>query len=69
MKEITDIYIDVRGGQCPIKSISLTIPSDASIEDWKEAFITILTHQTFHHETINSLFYNEDLESEMDLSY
>jgi hypothetical protein len=52
------IKIKVEGHELN-RSIELTLNWDADIEDWKEAFKTILTHQTFHPQTIEELFYQE----------
>jgi len=41
------------------KSIELTLNWDADINDWKDAFKTILTHQTFHPQLIEEIFYQE----------
>jgi hypothetical protein len=41
------------------KSIELTLNWDADINDWKDAFKTILTHQTFHSQLIEEIFYQE----------
>ena len=52
------ITIKVDGHQLN-KSIELTLNWDADINDWKDAFKTILTHQTFDPQTIEELFYQE----------
>jgi hypothetical protein len=64
VKQPSEIYIDVRGGLHEGKSICLTLPWDANLEDWKEAFVTILTHQTYSPDTINELFYDESAEAD-----
>ena len=63
MKKPSEIYIDVRGPN-ENKSLSLTLPWDSNLEDWKEAFVTILTHQSFAPETIKDLFYDESTETD-----
>jgi len=60
VKKPSEICINVSGGTEEAKSISLTLPWDSNIEDWKEAFVTILTHQSFAPETIRDLFFNEE---------
>ena len=67
MKQPSEIYIDVRGPN-ENKSLSLTLPWDSNLEDWKEVFVTILTHQTFSPETIKELFFNEE-ESSSEYEY
>lgn len=42
--------------------LQLTLNWDADLEDWKQAFKTILIHQTFCEETVKELF--EDYEEE-----
>jgi hypothetical protein len=56
MKPYSEIYINVSGGADETKTITLTLPWDADIEDWEDAFKTILTHQTFAPQTISELF-------------
>lgn len=56
MKNYSEIYISVSGGAEEGKSISLTLPWDAGIDDWVETFKTILTHRTFTTQTINEVF-------------
>lgn len=43
-------------------SLQLTLNWDADLEDWKQAFKTILIHQTFCEDTVKELF--EDYEEE-----
>jgi hypothetical protein len=43
-------------------SLQLTMNWDADLEDWKQAFKTILIHQTFCEDTVKELF--EDYEEE-----
>ena len=38
------------------KSLQLTLNWDADIEDWVDAFKTILIHQTFCEDTVKELF-------------
>ncbi len=52
------ITIKVDGHQLN-KSIELTLNWDADINDWKDAFKTILIHQTFDSQSIEELFYQE----------
>lgn len=40
----------------PNKSLQLTLNWDADIDDWVEAFKTILIHQTFGEDTVKELF-------------
>jgi hypothetical protein len=40
----------------PNKSLQLTLNWDADIDDWVEAFKTILIHQTFCEDTVKELF-------------
>jgi len=40
----------------PNKSLQLTLNWDADINDWVEAFKTILIHQTFGEDTVKELF-------------
>lgn len=40
-------------------SIEIEIPWDANIEEWKNVFVTVLTHKGFHRNTIDELFYDE----------
>jgi len=56
MKPYSEIYISVSGGAEENKSLSLTLPWDANIEDWIDVFKIILTHQTFTPQTICELF-------------
>lgn len=42
------------------QELSMSLPWDANIEDWRDAFKVILTQQTFSPDTINELFYDED---------
>ena len=43
-------------------SLQLTLNWDANINDWVNAFKTILIHQTFDEETIKELFEDKDYE-------
>jgi hypothetical protein len=43
-------------------SVEIELPWDASIEDWRNAFTTILTYKEFHRDTIYEMFYNEEQE-------
>ena len=63
MKQPSEIYIDVRGPN-ENKSLSLTLPWDSSLDDWKQAFKVILTHQEFSPQTIEELFYDEFTETD-----
>lgn len=60
MKLYSKIYINVSGEANENKSLSLTLPCDANIDDWADVFKTILIHQTFTPQTICELF-NEPL--------
>lgn len=60
MKKYPDTYVTVHGGVDNPKTLTLTLPWDAKIEDWKDAFRTILTHQTFSFSTIEELFATEE---------
>jgi len=41
-------------------SIELKFAEDASIEDMKDVFTTVLTWMTFHHNTIKDIFPDEE---------
>jgi len=45
----------------PNNSLQLTLNWDADINDWVNAFKTILIHQTFTEDTIKELFEDRDL--------
>ena len=42
------------------QEMSAFLPWDAHIDEWKDVFKTILTHQTFSSSTIEDLFTQED---------
>lgn len=58
MKAFNRTEITVKGPQ-EDHEITIFLPWDANIEDWEDAFKTILTHQTFAPELIKELFYDE----------
>ena len=47
-------------------SLQLTLNWDADINDWVNAFKTILIHQTFDEETVKELFEEKELYREFD---
>jgi len=58
----TPIRITVEGGFNPYRKLELTMSSFADINDWIDAFKTILIHQTFAEDTVKELF-EEDCSS------
>jgi hypothetical protein len=42
-------------------SLQLTLNWDANLEEWKQAFKTILIHQTFDEDTVKELFEEKEL--------
>ena len=44
-------------------SLQLTLNWDANLNDWTDAFKTILIHQTFPEDLVKELFENEELYS------
>ena len=52
----TPIKITIEGGFNPSSKLELTISADSTIEDWVDAFKTILIHQTFTVDTVKELF-------------
>ena len=47
-------------------SLQITLNWDADINDWVNAFKTILIHQTFDEETVKELFEEKELYREFD---
>ena len=47
-------------------SLQITLNWDADINDWVNAFRTILIHQTFDEETVKELFEEKELYREFD---
>ena len=47
-------------------SLQITLNWDANINDWVNAFRTILIHQTFDEETVKELFEEKELYREFD---
>lgn len=43
------------------RSLQLTLNWDADIDDWVDAFKTILIHQTFAEDTVKELFQDNEL--------
>lgn len=43
------------------RSLQLTLNWDAGIDDWVDAFKTILIHQTFAEDTVKELFQDNEL--------
>ena len=41
-----------------IGSVEIVLPFDANLEDWIQAFKTILIYQTFSEDTVKNLFEN-----------
>lgn len=54
--QTTPIKITVEGGLRPDKKIELTISAYADLEEWIEAFKTILIHQTYSEDSVKELF-------------
>ena len=59
MKEPTPIKITVSGGYCENSNLALTLDADSDIEQYVDAFKTILTYITFHPKTIAEAFGEE----------
>jgi hypothetical protein len=55
-EKLTPIKITVEGGLNPDRKLELTMSSFADINDWVEAFKTVLIHQTFAEDTVKELF-------------
>lgn len=53
------------------KSLQLTLNWDADVDDWVDAFKTILIHQTFGEDTVKELFepWHECCEVETEIEY
>jgi hypothetical protein len=62
MKKFEKIEINVK--RSSDEEISIFIPWDSNIEDWKRAFKTIMTHQEFHERSIKDLFNEEEDKNE-----
>jgi hypothetical protein len=52
----TPIKITIEGGLNPDRKLELTMTPYADLNDWIEAFKTILINQTFHEDTVKELF-------------
>jgi hypothetical protein len=50
------IKVTVEGGLSPDRTLQLTLNAHATIEEWIEAFKTILIHQTFYEDTVKEVF-------------
>ncbi len=61
----TPIKITVEGGLNPDRKLELSMSSFADLEDWIEAFKTILIHQTFSEDAVKQLF-EEDYDNDSD---
>jgi hypothetical protein len=59
VKNFNRIEINIKGPKDG-QEMSCFLPWNANIEEWKDVFKTILTHQTFAPETIKDLFFNEE---------
>lgn len=60
IQQHTPIKITIEGGFRPDKGIQLTLSACADINDWIEAFKTILIHQTFSEIAVKELFEEPD---------
>lgn len=54
----TRIEINVKGDES--REISLFLPWDANLEDWRNAFRVILKWQTFHDDSIKEILPDEE---------
>jgi hypothetical protein len=57
-----NIVVTVKGFKFN-NELQLTLNWDADLEDWKQAFKTILIHQTFCEDTVKELFENYEEET------
>ena len=68
MKDLTPIKITVEGGIDSVdKTLQLTIPPCANIEDWITVFKTILIHKDFSEILVKELFEEPDYTQEYEL--
>ncbi len=56
MNKTEPIKITIEGGYTPNKTLQLTLPPDSSLEEWVDAFKTILVFQTFIHSHVEEIF-------------
>lgn len=49
------------------QEISIYMPWDADLDDWRTVFKCILLHQTFAEQTISEFFFNEDTDTRDDM--
>jgi len=56
MNKAEPIKITIEGGYNPNKTLQLTLPPDSTLEEWVDAFKTILVFQTFIAADIEELF-------------
>jgi hypothetical protein len=61
MNEHTPIKIEVSGGYCETANLALTLNADSTIDQYVDAFKTILTFLKFHPTNIAEVFGEESL--------